>query len=185
VTTATDARAVLRAATVIDHERVDRAFGRFNLTEPNGYAAFLLAQAYAFVPIEAAIDAAQPRGLLPDWESRRRADLLLTDIAALGLPDPEFAEWPSFRGPADILGAIYVLEGSRLGGSMLARSVPAGLPRNFIGATDSARWRKLIVLLDMLLATDDQQKMAIDAAHRSFALFEDGALRQGRTKAFG
>jgi heme oxygenase len=179
-----DARSVLREATAADHERVDRAFGHFDLTDREGYTAFLLAQAHGFLPIEAAIDAADPRDLLPDWAERRRADRLLADLAALGVSSPATASWPDFHSQADILGAIYVLEGSRLGGSMLARSVPAGLPRSFIGAADTARWRKLIELLDKRLTTSDQHALAIDAARRAFALFEDGALRHGRTKAF-
>ncbi|ODP38993.1 biliverdin-producing heme oxygenase [Sphingomonas turrisvirgatae] len=185
MTAAPDARSALRAATTPDHERVDAAFGAFDLTTREGYAAFLLGQAHAFLPIEAAIVAADPRDLLPDWPARRRGERLREDLSALGFPAPPTGDWAPFRHRADILGAIYVLEGSRLGGRMLARSVPADLPRSFIDTSDSVRWRYLIEVLDKLLVTDDQHTLAIDAARRAFALFEAGALRQKRTKAFG
>lgn len=185
MTAAATARTVLRTATAADHERVDRAFGAFDLTDRADYAAFLQAQAYAFLPIEAAIDAAEPRDMLADWSERRRADQLRADLKQLGIITPATGKCVSYRNREDILGAIYVLEGSRLGGRMLARSVPADLPRSFIGASDSARWRILIEVLDKLLISGDQLKLAIDAARRAFALFEEGALRQGRTKAFG
>lgn len=185
MTAASAARSVLRAATAPDHARVDRAFGLFDLADRDDYAAFLQGQAHAFLPIEAAIDDADPRDVLPDWPERRRASLLRADLAALGVTQPGTGEIGLFRSREDILGAIYVLEGSRLGGRMLARSVPAGLPRSFIDTSDSIRWRNLIEVLDKLLITDDQLRSATAAARRAFALFEDGALRQGRTKALG
>lgn len=185
MTVTSDARSALRAATAAEHERVDRAFGAFDLSERAGYTAFLRGQAFAFLPIEAAIDAADPRELLHDWPQRRRSKQLHADLSALGVTRPVTGDWDGFRSREDILGAIYVVEGSRLGGRMLARSVPADLPCSFIDTSDSSRWRNLIEVLDKLLISDEQLKLAIDAARRAFALFEDGALRQGRTKALG
>ena len=52
-------RAALRAATADCHKRVDTAFSRFDLATEDGYRRFLLAQAQAFLPIEAALDEAQ------------------------------------------------------------------------------------------------------------------------------
>lgn len=164
---------------------MDRAFGAFDLTTRQGYGDFLLAQAEAFLPVEAAIDAAEPADLLPDWPARRRSAALLNDLHQLGLTAPAERAPPLFRSREEILGAIYVLEGSRLGGKMLARSVPADLPRSFIGTTDAGLWRHLIEALDKQLNSDDKHRLAIAAALRVFALFEAGALRHGRTATLG
>lgn len=179
------ARAVLREATAENHARVDQAFGAFDLADRDQYAAFLQAQAHAFLPIEAAIEAADPSQLLPDWPRRRRSEALLADLAQLGFSPATTGKWAPFAGTADILGAVYVIEGSRLGGRMLARSVPEDLPRQFLTTSDSSLWRSLIEVLDKLLKNSAEQAQAIDAARRAFALFEEGALRQGRTKALG
>lgn len=179
------ARHALRTATAAHHERVDHAFGAFDLTTRAGYTDFLLAQAYAFLPVEAAIDVADPHVFLPDWPARRRSAALLADLQALGR-EPEIEDLGIlFRNREEILGAIYVLEGSRLGGRMLARSVPADLPRAFIATNDAGMWRNLIELLDRLLISDEQRALASDAARRVFALFEAGALRHGRTTELG
>jgi len=185
MTSNTDARQALRTATAADHERVDRAFGAFDLADRAGYTDFLLAQAHAFVPVEAEIDAFDPRHFLPDWDERRRADALRADLVELGETLQPSRPSGLFRSREEILGAIYVLEGSRLGGRMLARSVPADLPQRFLATSGSAMWRNLIEVLDKLLISDDQLKLAIDAARRTFALFEAGALRHHGTKTLG
>lgn len=181
MTHSTSARQALRTATAGDHARVDRAFGAFDLSRRDGYVRFLLAQAEAFLPVEAAIDAAHPRDAIPDWPARRRAAALLTDLDALGIAQPACPPCPSFRNREEILGAIYVLEGSRLGGKLLARSVPADLPSGFLGAGDAAMWRNLIGILDKLLICEEQRAAAIATARHVFALFEAGARRHQGT----
>lgn len=185
MTDSTNARQALRAATAEAHDRVDRAFSAFDLTTREGYTHFLLAQAEAFLPVEAAIDDAGPLDFVPDWPARRRTDALLADLAALRTVPPAMDIRHLFRSREEILGAIYVLEGSRLGGRMLARSVPVDLPRAFIGTTEMGLWRNLIELLDKLLISDNQLKTASDAACRVFALFEAGARRHERAAKLG
>lgn len=185
MTSKVTARQALRTATAGDHERVDRAFSGFDLTDRDSYAAFLKAQAAAFLPVEAAIEAAHPERLLPDWPGRRRADLLRADLAALGVAPPDLVSAPCIAGPEETFGAIYVLEGSRLGGRMLARSVPADLPRRFIGASDPPQWRNLIEMLDFILISEDQRQAAIRAARLVFRLFEDSARRFAKDSVIG
>ncbi|SOB87225.1 heme oxygenase [Sphingomonas guangdongensis] len=168
------ARAALRAATADDHERVDAAFARFDLTDRRGYAAFLSAQAAAMLPIEAALDAAP---VTPDWPLRRRAHLLRADLAALQTSVPPPLDPPPFAGEPALLGALYVIEGSRLGGAMLVRSVSPDLPRSFLAAHDSRLWRDLLDLLDRRLADEEQLAVAAAAARSVFALFERASAR--------
>lgn len=61
------------------------------------------------------------------YPTRPRAPLLAADLAAIGMapiastPPPGVTEVPTSK--AHTLGALYVLEGSRLGGHMIARHV--------------------------------------------------------------
>lgn len=183
--TRTTARQVLRTATSDDHDRVDAAFARFDLADRDDYIRFLLAQAEAFLPVEGAIDDADAAAILPDWPARRRSALLLDDLRRLGAAPAPAQPGSSFRSREEIFGAIYVLEGSRLGGRLLERSVPADLPRSFIGTTDNGLWRNLIEVLDTQLLSEDQHRLAIGAARRVFALFEAGALRHGKATKLG
>lgn len=174
------ARAALRDATSQAHRRVDAAFSRFDLADLDNYRGFLRAQAAGFLPTEAALDAAGAADLLPDWPARRRGDLLRADLAALDVTPPEpFAPPPIVSANASMLGAIYVLEGSRLGGALLKRAVPMAFPRRFLEARqDAGSWRKLLKSLDEFLIRQNDLDVAVAAAEEVFARFEQGANAQ-------
>lgn len=70
--------------------------------------------------------------LAPDktfFESRCKAKLLSKDLAALGMADDEIIRLPQCNplmplpSPAAVLGSMYVVEGSTLGGAIIAREV--------------------------------------------------------------
>lgn len=73
--------------------------------------------------VEDALNEANAEIHLPDWHERRRTMALRSDLNLMGLAIPEPAQVTPFRGEAEVLGAIYVLEGSRLGGAVLIRTV--------------------------------------------------------------
>lgn len=173
--TSNSARQVLRQATAADHDAVDRLFGGYDLSDRADYADFLIAQATAFLPVEDAIDRSDPDLAVPDWAARRRSALLQADLATLDRDLPDIAPLPAFATPAATLGAIYVLEGSRLGGQMLVRGVYPGAPTAFLSAGNSLLWRSLLAVLERALPTDEQRADAIAAARAVFALFEKGA----------
>ena len=125
--------ATLRAATAIDHERVDAAFGAMRLDERDDYRRMLTAHARAVPGVEAVLARADPAWGLPAWTPR--TPLLVSDLAALnvGMPDPLPFDLPSQE--AATWGALYVAEGSRLGGQVLARGIAAGLPHAYLRVT--------------------------------------------------
>lgn len=137
------AAAQLRTRTAPLHDAVDAVFGGFRLDDADSYRACLVAHARALPAVEAAL-ARHPT--LPHWHPRTA--LLAQDLAALGTamprplpfaPDDAAAAW----------GALYVVEGSRLGGAMLARQVGAGLPRAYLAAAHGAgEWRALRAAID-------------------------------------
>lgn len=169
---------MLRSATAAEHERVDAAFGGYLLADRAHYTAFLKAQAEAFLPVEAAIEAAHPQDVLPDWPGRRRAPLLQRDLASLGVAMADLSDYPVPHSTSALLGAIYVLEGSRIGGKFLERQVPNDFPRAFLSAHDSLSWRQFLGLLEQRLQSTAQIEAAIGSAKSVFAFFEQGALRQ-------
>ncbi|MDP5278796.1 biliverdin-producing heme oxygenase [Sphingomonas sp. DG1-23] len=181
----------LRAGTAEAHDRVDRAFAGFDLTDRQSYAAFLRAHAEVVLPLEAALPGVQ---ITPDWEERKRGALLREDLAFLRHPGESrdlvqqaasFAPGdPGFRGvdgkwdEAAIAGALYVLEGSRLGGRFLARQVPPSFPRAYLDADQPPeKWRNLLDRFDTILYQPAQLQSALAAAHTVFAAFERSAQR--------
>jgi heme oxygenase len=168
---------MLRQATRAEHERVDALFSQFDLSSRAGYGRFLKAQAAAFLPVEAALDRGPGDAAVPDWPQRRRGDLIRADLADLGI-DATPLPPPAIGDGFAALGTIYVLEGSRLGGSLLRRSVPAGLPARFLSAASPEAWRTLIAHLEEKLTTPESRLIAIKAAQAVFALFERGGQHQ-------
>jgi heme oxygenase len=142
---AVSARAALRSATAANHDAVDAAFSRFDLTDPASYGRFLTAHARALPVVEEALEAC---GTVPAFAPRR--SLLAADLAALGLPMPDplpLAAAPDSEAAA--FGALYVIEGSRLGGAMLARTVPDTLPYSYLSAVHPpGAWRALGEAMD-------------------------------------
>lgn len=171
------ARTALRDATRDEHERVDRAFGRYDLSEASDYRTFLAAQARAYLPIEAALDQAGATCVVPDWADRRRGGLLVADLAELAAAPGAPIAAPALADCGAIAGAIYVLEGSRLGGAMLRGAVPEGLPVRFLAApAHPEAWRSFLLLLDRILTTPARLDAAIHAARAVFDRFERAAL---------
>lgn len=166
------ARTALRRGTADHHDQVDAIFSRVDLGDRASYGRFLQAQAAAYLPVEAALTRDGAGMVLGDWPQRQRGDLLGGDLAALGIAPPPAAGTIGFASPAAILGGVYVLEGSRLGGTMLARSVPADFPRRFLDAASPTAWRSLIVLLEEQLSSPSDRQIAINAACEVFLLFE-------------
>jgi heme oxygenase len=176
------ARLTLRSATRPDHDAVDAAFSRYDLSTLAGYGQFLTAQARVFGAVEASVEAGGVRLLIKDWPLRCRADRLSTDLEQLGIRPGPSVPVPSFSDAAGILGAVYVLEGSRLGGTLLSRALPAGAPARFLSSEDNGPpWLALVELINRRLTSAPELDTAVAAARSVFQAFL--AAAQVRTAA--
>lgn len=165
------ARSVLRSATAVDHEIVDAAYGRFRLATRTGYSGFLIAHARILPVAERVLD---PGSLLPDWVGRTQA--LLSDLDALGLDRPEEITFPLPQSEGARWGAIYVLEGSRLGGDMLSRTVPSRYPSTYLESRHGqGQWRALVEQLDEADEGPHWQREAIAGAKSLFGAYLEAA----------
>ncbi len=167
----TTAHEALRAGTRIHHAQVDDVFGRFDLSDAGSYLSFLEAHARAVVPIEWAL--ADPASL-PQWRSR--IPLLEDDLRALGGGLPPVVALEGLQGSGERAGMLYVIEGSRLGGGMLARRVAPTLPTAYLSAVHlKGEWLALLTAFDARAAIEPPEWMteAVDGAKRAFTLFRD------------
>ena len=155
---------------LLEQNDFNRALTAGTVTE--AATAHFLTKMYGFLaPYEARLRAQQ---LGPEWEpdARQRAHLILVDLqqpaAALALcPSmPPLASWPQ------LLGAMYVLEGSTLGGQVLARQLAkAGIPlRAYFtgyGERTGPRWKAFCQLL-AAAATPANQAEVVQSASLTF-----------------
>jgi len=149
------------------HQRVDDLLSHFSLASAPDYRAFLRAHARAIAALE---PAAQP-------DSPRLA-LMAQDLAALGDAMPAPLPMPSTGSDGFRWGLLYALEGSRLGGAMLARQVADDLPRAYLSAVHGkGGWLAFQHQLDAAAAQGDATWLddAIAGAQTAFAVFEAGA----------
>jgi len=161
------ARQALRNATMASHDRVDDLFTHFSLADRASYIRFLKAHARALAPLEAIARPAAPR--LP---------LLAEDLAALGESLPAPVDVPDEAGEGFRWGALYALEGSRLGGAMLARRVAADLPRAYLSAVhEKGGWVAFQQQLDVQAEQGGKSWIdgAVQGAQAAFALFAAAA----------
>ncbi|GGD71174.1 biliverdin-producing heme oxygenase [Croceicoccus mobilis] len=166
------ARFFLRERTRQQHEATEEAFAPFDLGDPAHYRAFLTAHAMVLPRIELAVTG---RGW-PRFHPRlpRVAD----DLAAMGawLPVPMIAPTISEAG---IWGVQYVLEGSKLGGRVLASRLAEGSPARYLTPDPdmSASWQDFCAAFDAAAndATLDWLDEAASAAVETFQCFRRAA----------
>ncbi|KTT68684.1 biliverdin-producing heme oxygenase [Sphingomonas sanguinis] len=165
------ASAVLRARTAAAHEAVDAAYGGYRLDDRESYTAFLIAHARALLAVEARL---AERNIAFPWRSRRAA--LVADLAALGREMPEPFPFDLADDDAARWGALYVTEGSRLGGVMLAQQVGEGLPRAYLESGFAAgEWRDFRHALDAAASDRAWVDRAVAAAKQVFGLYRMAA----------
>ena len=147
-------RSFLRQQTADVHARLDAAIGSFD--SPKSYARYLRGTLAFREPIEAALARAS---ILPaaGWRLRPLAASIRADMTDLGLlPDPEPAPAPvRIAGISDLLGTLYVLEGSALGARiLLQRARKLGFSEDFgarhlaLQTRDQDNWRGVLGLLE-------------------------------------
>lgn len=164
---------MLRDATGAAHERVDAAFGAHDLSSPDAYPRFLSAHARALPAAERVMAALPFARTLP-----LRAPLLEADLTDLGAPLPAPMAFTPGEDDATLWGVLYVVEGSRLGGALLARQVPPHMPHAYLGAVHApGQWRAIRAALDQAAAGRDAAWKArmIAGALATFALYEGAA----------
>ncbi len=163
-------RLALREATMEDHRRVDDLFGDFSLSTKVDYVHFLRAHALALHAIEPVAQPSSPR--LP---------LLIDDLGALGAAIPTSLPNVEDREGGYRWGLLYALEGSRLGGAMLARQVGDGLPKAYLSAAHGkGEWRAFQQEMDAAATVGGDQWLddAIKGARAAFDRFAQAAEAQ-------
>jgi heme oxygenase (biliverdin-IX-beta and delta-forming) len=171
------AHQALRDATREAHERVDSAFGQLDFGDRDRYRDFLTAHAQALLPIEQWLDANDAAALVADWPERKRGEALLADLATIGGAAPVLQPFDCDPTPESVMGVIYVVEGSRLGGRYLARQLHPDHPRQYLDADQvTGKWQLFLSQLDEILYDDASRARAVYGALLAFDRFERAGL---------
>ncbi len=123
------------------------------------------------------------REIVTDWEERRQSELLWQDMQVLNplLKEvPLCRHTPVYSSVGEALGALYVFEGSTLGGSIIAKMVrdrlpglPTGALQFFTGYADATmnKWAQFRQYLLSFADSEAKQQAVILGANQTFESF--------------
>lgn len=136
-----------------------------------------------FNPVEQQIEQQIGADILFDIEERRKSASLLNDLQSLGtIRRPNSCnDLPKIETVVDALGAMYVLEGSTLGGQFISKMIAEKLgltSENGIsffsgyGAETSSKWSNFKDLIDNYSGDQTAEDEVIKAANETFTKFK-------------
>jgi heme oxygenase (biliverdin-IX-beta and delta-forming) len=120
---------ILKQATRKPHQETEAALVPLlkGIKTVADYAAVLKIFYGFYHPLEQLIERQITGELLPDMGRRRKSGWILRDLEALDLPvtPPACTALPCIQNHLQAFGALYVLEGSTLGGAIIAKMLQA------------------------------------------------------------
>lgn len=168
----------IRAATHDSHRRLDLALSWLDLGQPRYYAGFLRSQADALLPLESALETANIAEILPDWPLRSRSEALKQDLILLNVTTTPLPQ-PRFSNEAQMLGAAYVLEASRMGARVMLARLAQNSCSSSIEATKYLKhgfgkrfWPTFLAVLETHPAAQTNTAGVVEGAELAFAMFE-------------
>ncbi|QHS60934.1 biliverdin-producing heme oxygenase [Chitinophaga agri] len=159
---------------------------------PEAYTSLLQLFYGYYYPLEQHIAAHMDITFPGGFERRRKAALLLDDIAAItnapAIQPICCNDIPEIADNAQALGAMYVLEGSTLGGQVICQILSRNLsspdlPKalsffNGYGADTQSYWDTFVHYLQGYNGDDTQRQRLLDAAAATFEHFRSWAVSQ-------
>lgn len=124
---------------------------------------------------------------VPNIDDRRKTALIVSDLKALGYNEEQIAALPIYDYPAptsvaQAFGAMYVLEGSTLGGSIIYKRLNHliqvdkehnGRYFTAYGDTSGLKWKEFVNVFAERTVADNAQSETIDSAVATFTAMDN------------
>ena len=175
----------IRQATQKAHEELDAALlpHLINIHNTNDYIKLLTAFYGFFKPVYDQIDTHLCLSDLPDYSTRRKPADLLKNLEALqhNYTVTHFCtQLPYIHNNASAFGALYVMEGSTLGGLMIKKMIAGqtGLSDEQLcffagyGKQTRDRWNVFVAAFNEIIQIKNEEQAALNAATETFACFK-------------
>ena len=182
----------LRLATRPLHDELDQAMMPriMQMQSINDYIDLLIAFYGFFKPVYDQIDSHLNQRYLPDYNSRRKPAGILHNLQALGYKttvEKISGNLPGITCNAEAFGALYVMEGSTLGGLMITKMIAGKLhltdeQLSFFagyGKKTKERWHQFTGALDNVPVSENDEQKMIQAAAETFSLFKSWLQHSG------
>lgn len=179
----------LRAGTRQTHEDLEKEMLPFikGATNADEYARLLHLFYGYYHPLEQGISRYLDESILPDIADRRKAGWILNDLRAMNRSGEilEDSNAPLIQSRADALGAMYVMEGSSLGGKVISKMIADNLnypdhsALSFFygyGGQTGVRWKEFLAVLDRFSGTVEED-LIVKKANEVFLKFQQWLQR--------
>ena len=140
---------------------------------------------YGFVhALETEIFKYVDESVLPDFSERRKSDWLVNDICSVGGNQkdiPQATDLPLIQNKFQAFGALYVMEGSTLGGEIISKMLVGKLGDQgakgltffkSYGEETAGMWKRFKDVLDGISINQDTEKQVLVSADQTFLKFK-------------
>ena len=171
--------ALLKNETAAQHQEAEDVLQAYlaSVDSTEKYAALLRAFYSYFHPLQEVIATYISTAILHDMDQRRTAASILDDLRFLNAPLPFTLcnKLPAIRSREAAFGALYVMEGSTLGGRVIAKMMLKKMPHleagglsffSGYGEQTGARWKYFLEVLNSQEGSDAM----VAAADETFAM---------------
>lgn len=182
---ALSARELLKIETAKNHQEIET---KMSFMKPDlSFAEYTdqLKRFYGFYAgFESQVSTNLEISALIDWGARKKVQLIEQDLAALDfLQTEKLSTWQplqSVNSNAEILGALYVIEGSTLGGQFIflnlkkTLNLSAERGASFFagyGSKTGQMWRSFVEVLDSHVLSKEDKLVALKSAQNTFDEF--------------
>jgi heme oxygenase len=180
----------IKEATKTGHQELEKkVVQKLKAIRGNRDYADLLRYFYAyFSQVEKSIAPFITDELLADHSERRNSSYIKNDIEALGatVDDLPLVTVPEIHSSLQALGALYVMEGSIMGGSIIVQMLAKdGITEGVTffsgyGAATGQMWAAFIAVMNAAANTPEEQMLVIECANATFnnfsAVFNENEL---------
>lgn len=173
----------IKDATQQSHQKLEKiVILKLKAIRSNSEYAELLMHFYCyFNALEKAIAPYITPQLLPDHANRRNSEYLKRDIEELGSSVNELplVTLPEIKNTLQALGALYVMEGSIMGGPYIVKMLAKlGVEKGIsffsgYGPETGNMWSSFIAVLNAQATNETAENIAINAANATFSRFSE------------
>lgn len=151
----------------------------------NDYSRLLMLFYTYFGAVELLVDNTLDINYMPDYPQRRKTTLLHDDLNAMNITLQPFAtgaHLPSIENHLQAIGAMYVMEGSTLGGLHISKMISQQLQQQntnafvfFNGYKDQTQqmWQLFKTAIDSMLLKPEEEEVIINASNNTFERFSN------------
>ena len=177
----------LKIHTKVNHQKLEKkiiaAINAIDNTQ--GYADLLILFASYFGAVEKLVDVSINLSCVPDYMKRRKVSALKADMDFLNTPLSSHATpilLPDIENNLQCLGAMYVMEGSKLGGKVISKHIQQTLAfsescgAKFVsnyGVNTVALWKIFLSKFSEYVVENDCEEEAIRGANGAFTSIYD------------